>query len=127
MHYVIEHLLNGRPGAGDWFAHARALWASIFSRTDPSDTDALAGVMTSKQSEFERICNDRDTGKELMAWSGIAYFYTTAVGFEDDRANALSIYRAFQRSHCSMEVKGNARDAALSYNLIDEHGAEIPG
>ena len=62
-------------------------------------------------------------GQEIMSWYGIAQFYTIEDGFGNDLERlqtAKNVYEAFQKSYCSLEVKGHATDAANNYNL-DEY------
>ncbi len=71
---------------------------------------------------FETNCGGRYVGQEIMVISGIARFYSTMLGFEanDDLDTARKIYRAIQKSYCSMEVKGHADTVAKSYGLLED-------
>ena len=44
----------------------------------------------------------------------------TKAGFEENAGRARLLYDAFQRSYCSIEVKGKAREVAASYDLLEE-------
>jgi len=127
MQYTIQKLIEGDRKVVDYYQHAKAIWEEI-SKTidikDESNIKALAQELTSRQiSNFEHKCGGRHIGQEIMAWYGIAQYYRVEDGFgsEEDRLqSAKNVYEAFQRSSCSIEVKGAARNAAKFYYL-DEY------
>jgi hypothetical protein len=56
----------------------------------------------------------------MMAWTAFASLYDTKLGWGAKEQRALELVTAFERSHCSAEVKSEARSASISYEL-DKH------
>jgi hypothetical protein len=122
MHYTIEALMQGDAGIVERYRTARERWTVILQEIDPSNTEALAERLRHEQSWFEQNCGDHDrhAGQEIMAVSGIAYYYSTRVGFEENRKKAIDIVNAFASSRCSLEVHDAAKEIAQSYDLFNE-------
>lgn len=118
MHYTIEQLSSG-VNVEPWFRAARNLWSAIVTETGLADVESLARRISSEQMSFEAECGGRFIGQEIMAWTGIAFYYTTAIGYEGHEQEAATLYNALMRSACSMEVHHHATEAARSYDLTE--------
>ena len=120
MHHTIELLVNGDLHLGDHYRRAVARWKEIWCRPEAGDIVDLATMLSNEQMWFEHNCGGRWVGQEIMVVSGIGMLYTTQAGFDGNAERARLLYDAFQRSYCSLEVKGIARDVAKSYSLLEE-------
>jgi hypothetical protein len=123
MHYTAELLVNGDKQVIDYYHLAVERWKNVWTRPESSEVVALATLLSTEQSWFERNCGGRWVGQEIMVVSGMAMLYTTQAGFDGKADRARLLYDAFQRSYCSIEVKGIARDVAASYGLLEEQPA----
>lgn len=122
MHYTIEMLVQGDPDVGEYYRRAAGRWHEIWERFGTGDRDRLAAALGTEQMWFERNCGpsgNRWIGQEIMVVCGIGMLYSTRVGFEDKADRGRMLYDAFQRSFCSIEVKGVAREVAASYGLLE--------
>jgi len=124
MHYTIQKLIEGDDKIINYYQEAKKIWEEISAKIkiqDKFNIKILAQELTSRQiSDFEHLCGGRSIGQEIMAWYGIAQYYSVEDGFgsEPDRLqNAKNVYEAFQRSGCSLEVKSAANDVAKFYDL----------
>ena len=117
MHNTIGSLLGGRP-VEKWYSEAFEKWSDLIAKHGEG-TDELAKALEFAQAEFEDICDDLDIGKEVMAITGVAYYYTQKDGFGDANGRRLAqqIYRAISRSNCSGEVHTYADRAAELFSL----------
>jgi len=123
MHYTVELLVKGDRNVNEHYRAAVGRWNEIWSRPDSKDVVSLATLLSSEQSWFEENCGNRWVGQEIMVVSGIGMLYSTTVGFDDNVDQARLLFDAFQRSYCSLEVKGIAREMAESYGLLEERVA----
>lgn len=124
MHYTLQKLIKGDEEIVNYYQQAKSIWNEIKEKIDCSKNEnvlRLANELSNRQIiDFEHKCGGRDVGQEIMAWYGIAQFYTVEDGFGNDYErlqSAKNVYEAFQKSYCSLEVKGYARDVANSYSL----------
>lgn len=117
MNYTIERLLEGDTNITQYYQRAKQIWNKILESKDSEDVNKLAELLFEKQLQFESECGGRWMGQEIMAVVGIAQFYSTAVGFEDNLKKAKLVSNAFSRSFCSLEVKYYAKDISKYYNL----------
>ena len=106
MYNMMQELINRNEKIAIYYAKAKVIWESI----DILDEN-LNKIICSKQSEFERLCKDRNLGQEIMVYSGIIYYIS------DDKKLAASICNALINSSCSNEAKQYARDAKQYFNL----------
>jgi hypothetical protein len=120
MHYTIEFLLKSDANILEFYKKALERWESIWGSLKSKDVAKLATKLSGEQSWFEHNCGGRWVGQEIMVVSGIASLYSTQVGFDKNEQQAHFLYDAFQRSTCSIEVKGIAHEIARSYNLASE-------
>jgi len=124
MHQMIENLMNNDVEVVEHLSKAKAKWEDIFKDITTVSVADLAKRLTTAQSWFEVNCGGRDDGKEIMAWTGFAVIYDTGAGY--DRPNrsmheAVKLAQAFVASSVSIEVKGGAHKAALSYHINYEN------
>lgn len=119
MHYTIERLMNGDDDVTGQFVAAKDRWENILSNLETDSVDALAKRISVEQSWFEANCGGRWEGQEVMAWSAFGSLYKTALGFDENATVVSKLAEAFEKSMCSIEVKGHARNAAKSYRFED--------
>ena len=117
MRQILGELATGNSSISDYFSEALEKWEGILSEHPPSDVDGLSNELHIQQDWFERNCGGRWLGQEVMVASGIAQFYDSKNGFDDDLDIARKIVEAFERSSCSMEVKGHARELSEYFDL----------
>lgn len=126
MYYTIQKLIEGDNEVINYYQEAKKIWKKISDKIEIQDElniKTLAQELTNRQMSFEYRCGGRYIGQEIMAWYGIAQYYTVEDGFgsELDRLqSAKNVYEAFQRSSCSLEVKNAANNVAKFYDL-DEY------
>jgi hypothetical protein len=123
MHYTIELLVNGDARVVEYYRAAVQHWREIWARPEAKDLTKLATLLSDEQLWFEQNCGTRWVGQEIMVVSGFGMLYSTRSGFEDNAGRARLLYSAFQRSVCSIEVTGMARDVAAAYDLLQEQVA----
>lgn len=124
MHYTLQKLIEGDEEIVNHYKQAKVIWDEITEIIDCNNNEnipKLANELSNRQiADFEHKCGGRDIGQEIMAWSGIAQFYKVEDGFGNDYErlqSAKNVYKAFQKSYCSLEVKGYATDVVNSYSL----------
>ena len=124
MHYTLQKLIEGDEEIVTYYQKAKSIWNEITGIIDCNNSEnipKLANELSSRQIiDFEYDCGGKDIGQEIMAWYGIGQFYKVEDGFGNDYErlqSAKNVYEAFQKSYCSLEVKGYARDVANSYSL----------
>jgi hypothetical protein len=113
---TIGSLLSGKP-VQEWYRLADEKWSDLIAKYGTGKE--LADALESAQMDFERICGDIDIGKEVMAITGIAHFYSQDDGFRDPRGREMAgkVYAAIRRSNCSGEVHTFADFAADLFSL----------
>ena len=112
MHYTIERLMNGDPSVVDSYMAAKAHWQGIFQNLEEISVADLAREISNEQYWFENHCGGRWPGQEVMAYTAFATIYTVQSGWNGNEHLGQKIAAAFAASHCSVEVKGAAREAA---------------
>jgi hypothetical protein len=123
MHLTIKALREGTSIATYWQA-GFATWRELLRDIGTVKIGDLAARIGEAQLEqFERRCGGRALGQEIMAWTGVAYFFDAEEGnFGDDVERARKIFDALQLSHASIEVKVHAERAAITYDLLEDVG-----
>ena len=119
MHRILEMLKNGDSRIVDYSERADEVWTGLLSDLATVSISVLSKRLSSAQRQFEQICEDRFLGKVVMAWSGFAHLYSCDAGFEENGNLAYKLSQAFEKSMCSIEVKGTVRQAAESYSVRD--------
>lgn len=113
--------LRENEAVGDFYRAAFVKWRDLLKELDKASLSDLAGAIGEAQFDyFEKQCGGRDMGQEVMAWTGIAYFYDAEEGFGDDIEKARKIYDAMQLSHISINAKVHAEKAAITYDLFED-------
>lgn len=124
MHYAIENLMNNEVSTVEHFSKAKEKWEDILSDITTVSVSELAKRLSTAQSWFEVNCGGRDEGKETMPWTGFASIYSIQDGYERPNRSmdeAVKLAQAFVASSVSIEVKGSAHRAALSYHINYEN------
>lgn len=123
MHLTIEALREGASFATYWQA-GFATWRELLRDVGAVKLGDLAARIGDAQMEhFERRCGGRALGQEIMAWTGVAYYFDAEEGnFGDDVERARKVFDALQLSHASIEVKVHAERAAITYDLLEDVG-----
>lgn len=121
MHLTIEALREGEAVGSYWQA-GFATWRELLRDIGTAKLGDLAARIGDAQQEmFERRCGGRALGQEIMAWTGIAYYFDAEEGnFGDDVERARKLFDALQLSHVSIEVKVHAERAAITYDLLED-------
>jgi hypothetical protein len=128
MFFTIDEIMKQNRDIFKWYKNARKIWEALLIKWDiskQSNIDGLANDLWKYQHSFERHCGGKTIGQEIMVITGIVQFYNVNVGFEQEwntpndhrLKKAINVYKAFQRSSCSMEVKFTAKNVAKSYGL----------
>ncbi|MBX9618849.1 MAG: hypothetical protein K2X10_06850 [Hyphomicrobiales bacterium] len=121
MMNTIEALRENEQ-VSDYYRAAFSKWRELLKAFEKSSLVDFATAISDAQLDyFEKQCGGRSMGQEIMAWTGIAYYYDAEeAGFGDDLDKARKIYDAMQLSHISIEAKINAEKAAISYDLFED-------
>ena len=121
MLYSLELLVLGRREVARHFREARKRWLENYVTMKKLPTDEIARELGSEQMWFEQNCGGHHFGQEVMVWSAIATFYSTRYGWRPSRERFVrKLIEAFEKSHCSIEVKYEMQDAASTYHLAGE-------
>jgi len=117
MHELLERLGRGDTRILDMCARANAAWSGFFEELETCDVGTLSARLGFFQPTIIKIFDNAPLGESMMAWTAFACLYDTKAGFGAKERRALELVTAFARSHCSAEVKSEARSAAISYGL----------
>lgn len=117
--FTFKYLVENDSTIMDYYKNATTIWQELFNTFDWKNVDAIADILTDKQTDFEVNCGYRVPGQEIMVISGFALLYDIQAGFKDNQKKAEILYDAFQKSYCSGEVKFEAENIAKLYNLIE--------
>ena len=98
---------------------ARGWWQEFLDQNTDTSTEELARKLTLAQISFEHnVFNfDRGDAKDVMATTCFAVLYDPNDGFDDRKSLAKRMAIAFLSSHCSSEVKSDARRAIVATHL----------
>lgn len=117
MHLTIEKLMNGDTDVVKSFQRAREQWKTVFSDIETVSVADLALRLFEQQYWFESNLCGHAEGQEIMVWTAFASFWSDEKGYNGNQRHAQKVLAAFKSSHCSIEVKDEATDAAMSYYL----------
>ena len=121
MQRSLELLVLGRHSVAKNFREARKRWLHIYAEEKNSSVENLASLLGSEQMWFEQNCGGLHFGQEVMVWSALATFYSTAYGWRPSRKKFVSkLVAAFAQRFCSIEVKYEMQDAASLYGFNSE-------
>lgn len=115
---TLEYLIKGQREIIKYYERASRKWNEIAESEAFKEVDSLAKQLSSLQIPyFESQCG-KSLGQELMVVVGVGRFYTRRGGFDEEgRNSAIRVLKAFMKSHCSVEVKGEAKRVAKMYWL----------
>ena len=108
---TIGSLVSGKPVEA-WYKWGDEKWSELIAKHGTGAK--LSTALATAQSDFENFCGDIAIGKEIMAITGIAHYYTQKDGFSNPSGHksATEIYHAIANSLCSIEVHSYAKLAA---------------
>lgn len=119
MHELLERLGRGDTRLITMCQDANQAWRGFLAELEGADTGTLAARLGFFQREFHRLFDSPTLGETLMPWTGFAALYDTKSGWGANLQRAKQLAEAFQRSHCSEEVRSEARSCVISYELED--------
>ena len=123
MHELLERLGRGDTAIIGMCARANQAWTDFFAELQTADVGTLAARLGFFQPTIIKIFDDPRLGESMMAWTAFANLYDTNTKWGANARRALDLLAAFAVSHCSAEVKSEARSAAISYELDKLPGA----
>ena len=113
MIHTLNLLFEGDENILNYYESAKDIWNDILQEFQPLDIETLSKELQTKQlGEFEPQCGGRGLGKEIMAVVSLLRFYDLSIGFDNTRNEALIVYKAIQKSSCSVELKNEAKNVA---------------
>ena len=126
MHELLERLGRGDTRLIDMCREANRVWGEFLTELNGADTGTLAARLQFFQPTFKRIFESDTLGQTMMPWTGFAVLYDTRSGWGGNLDRARQLAEAFARSHCSEEVRSEARSAVISYELEPQRAANVP-
>jgi hypothetical protein len=119
MHELLQRLGRGDTRLIEMCQQANRTWANFLEELSTADTGTLAARLQFFEPEFKRIFESDTLGPTMMPWTGFATLYDIEHGWGENKQRALQLAQAFALSHCSQEVKSEARSAVISYEIED--------
>lgn len=122
MENTIQMLIAGDTNICEYYRLAGERWKEIWNNPDSGSPNGLAALLAKNQSWFEVNCGtreDRMIGQEIMAAVGFGMLHSTKSGFSKNEKQAMRLLAAFEKSNCSIELKGYARDIAACLGLVE--------
>ncbi|MEZ5994641.1 MAG: hypothetical protein R3C25_02715 [Hyphomonadaceae bacterium] len=126
MHELLERLGRGDTRLIEMCQQANRAWADFLNELNGADTGTLAARLQFFQPTFKRIFDSETLGQTMMPWTGFAVLYDTQNGWGANIERARQLAEAFARSHCSQEVRDEARSCVISYEL-EPNRPQAPG
>jgi hypothetical protein len=126
MHELLERLGRGDTRLIDMCREANRVWSDFLNELNGADTGTLSARLQFFQPTFKKIFESETLGQTMMPWTGFAVLYDTQAGWGQNLERARQLAEAFSRSHCSEEVKSEARSAVISYELEPRAGNVPP-
>jgi hypothetical protein len=117
MHELLERLGRGDGRILDMCARANAAWSEFFRELHGADIETVAARLGFFQPQMAALFDSRTLGESMMAWTAFATLYDTRQGWGANQKRVVDLYISFQRSHCTAEVKSEAKGAAISYGI----------
>lgn len=117
---ILEKLIEGDREIISQIERVKIEWNNLlinFNWNDENAVNTMATIVSQEQLSMEYNVGERWLGQEIMVFVGIAQFYSTKIGFEENYKKAKIVYDGFLRSMCSLEVKSNARTIGNIYGL----------
>lgn len=117
MHELLERLGRGDTRIIEMCREANRAWTEFLNELNGADTGTLSARIQFFQPTFKRIFDSETLGQTMMPWTGFAALYDTKNGWGGNLERAKQLAEAFARSHCTEEVKSEARSCVISYEL----------
>jgi hypothetical protein len=117
MHELLQRLGRGDTRLIQMCQEANRSWSDFLEELRTADTGTLAARLQFFEPNFKRIFDSDTLGSTMMPWTAFASLFDTERGWGDNKPRALQLAEAFALSHCSQEVKSEARSAVISYEL----------
>jgi hypothetical protein len=117
MHELLERLGRGDERLITMCGAANGAWRAFLQELEGADTGTLAARLGFFEPSFKRLFDSPTLGETMMPWCGFASLYDTQQGWGPNLDRARQLAEAFSRSHCSREVKDEARSCIISYGL----------
>src|SRR6185503_6753940 len=117
MHELLQRLGRGDTRLIQMCQQANRSWSDFLEELRTADTGTLAARLQFFEANFKRIFESDTLGSTMMPWTAFASLFDTERGWGDNKPRALQLAEAFSLSHCSQEVKSEARSAVISYEL----------
>jgi hypothetical protein len=127
MHELLERLGRGDTRLIEMCREANRAWTDFLNELNGADTGTLAARLQFFQPTFKRIFDSDTLGQTMMPWTGFAVLYDTKTGWGGNLDRAKQLAEAFARSHCTDEVKSEARSCVISYELEPPRAPVISG
>lgn len=125
MHELLERLGRGDTRLIEMCREANRTWSDFLNELNGADTGTLAARLQFFQPTFKRIFDSETLGQTMMPWTGFAVLYDTKTGWGGNLERAKQLAEAFSRSHCSDEVKSEARSCVISYELEPQRAPAV--
>lgn len=122
MHELLERLGRGDERLILMCREANRVWREFFAELDGCDTGTMAARLGFLQSTFHRVFESPTLGETMMPWSAFAALYDTKDKWATNLFRARQLADAFAQSHCSQEVRDEARACVISYELEPMRG-----
>lgn len=117
MHELLERLGRGDVAIIGMFARANQAWSEFFAELQGADVGTIGARLGFFQPTIAKIFDDPRLGESMMAWTAFANLYDTNARWGANARRAVELAAAFAASHCSAEVKSEARSAVISYEI----------
>ena len=117
MHELLQRLGRGDTRLIQMCQEANRNWSDFLEELRTADTGTLAARLQFFEPNFKRIFDSDTLGSTMMPWTAFASLFDTERGWGDNKSRAVQLAEAFALSHCSQEVKSEARSAVISYEL----------
>lgn len=117
MHELLQRLGRGDTRLIEMCQQANRAWVDFLEELRTADTGTLSARLQFFQPTFKQIFESETLGQTMMPWTGFAALYDIDRGWGENKPRALQLAEAFSKSHCSAEVKSEARSAVISYEL----------
>lgn len=125
---TIDRLMRGDGSVADYYRQAAERWQALLgSNGDPADVDwAVEEAYSEKRCE-----GDPELGREVFAWSLVAWFWDEDRAFEPRFDAMLATIRELLSSSCSAEAVEQLLLALSAYpegvDILDELEIDLDG
>lgn len=125
---TLEKLIQGDKSIIEAYQKVKSRWSEILKDFDwysPNSIEKMAQLVTMHQISIEHLVGERWLGQEIMVTVGIGQFYSSDMGFDDNYASAMVVYKGFLSSMCSLEVKYHAETMGKFYGLNQSNETSV--